>query len=54
MLKVNSEYYTWKELVNTFPNRWVVVENAILGDGGFIKSGDLIGMCVSTMKSMIS
>ena len=45
MLSVDNKFYTWHELVKDFPGKWVVVENATLDDGGFIKEGELIGVC---------
>ena len=48
MLKVNREYRTWDELVELYPYKWVVVEDAKLSYGGAIASGYLIGVCEDT------
>ena len=45
MWSVDNKYYTWQELAKEFPDKWVVVENATLDSGGFIVSGNLIGVC---------
>lgn len=48
MLTVDEKFYTWHELVEKFPNKWIVVEDAELTGAGFIKSGRLIGVCDDT------
>ena len=48
MLHVDSKFYTWQELVEEFPDKWIVVTDATLDDGGFILSGRLIGVCSDT------
>ncbi len=48
MPAIKEELYTWNELVEKFPGKWVVVEDAELTDAGFIKSGKLIGVCNDT------
>jgi len=48
MLMVDKIFCTWSELVEKFPNKWIVVENAELTSAGFIKSGKLIGVCDDT------
>lgn len=48
MLVSDREIYTWNELVNQFPGKWVVVENAELNSAGFIRAGYLIGVCDDT------
>lgn len=40
-----SKRLTWDEIVNLYPNRWVVVEDAELTSGLFIKSGVVIKVC---------
>lgn len=45
---MEERIYTWNELVEKFPNKWVVVEDAELTEGGFIESGRLIGVCDDT------
>lgn len=45
MLVIDKKFYTWNELVEKFPDKWIVVENAELTDAGFIESGKLIGVC---------
>lgn len=45
MLEIDKKYYTWDELVQKFPDRWVIVEDAELTNAGFIKAGRLIGVC---------
>lgn len=45
MLRVNNEFYTWKELVDKYPDKYVVVVDAELGVAGEIKSGNLIAVC---------
>ena len=48
MLAIEEKSYTWDELVEKFPHKWVVVENAELTSAGFIESGKLIGVCEDT------
>ena len=45
MLMIDRLFCTWNELVEKFPNKWIVVEDAELTNAGFIKSGKLIGVC---------
>lgn len=37
MLKIDNEFYTWEQLVEKYPDKWVVAKNAELTTGGFIK-----------------
>lgn len=48
MLIKDDKLYTWNELIDKFPNKWVIVEEPELTDAGFIKSGKLIGVCDDT------
>lgn len=48
MLIEDDKLYTWNELIDKFPNKWVIVEEPELTDAGFIKSGKLIGVCDDT------
>lgn len=48
MLTIDRKFYTWHELVEKFPNQWIVAKDAELTDAGFIKSDRLIGMCDNT------
>jgi len=45
MLVIDKKFYTWDELVEEFPDKWIVVEDARLTDAGFIESGKLIAVC---------
>ena len=45
MLMIDRLFCTLNELVEKFPNKWIVVEDAELTNAGFIKSGKLIGVC---------
>ena len=45
MLMIDRFFCTWNDLVEKFPNKWIVVEDAELTNAGFIKSGKLIGVC---------
>ena len=44
----DEKFYTWDELVEKFPDKWVIVEEAELTEAGFIRSGKLIGVCDDT------
>lgn len=44
MLMIDRFFCTWNDLVEKFPNKWIVVEDAELTNAGFIKSGKLIGV----------
>ena len=44
MIEVPNKFYTWEQLVELYPDKWVVVENAELTRGGFIKAGELIAV----------
>lgn len=44
MNKIDNKFYTWEQLVEKYPDKWVVVENAELTKGGFIKAGELIAV----------
>ena len=44
MEKIDNKYHTWEELVELYPDKWVVVENPKLTPAGFIKSGELIAV----------
>ena len=48
MLIKDDKFYTWNELIDKFPDKWVIVENPELTDAGFIRSGKLIGVCDDT------
>ena len=48
MLIKDEKFYTWNELIDKFPDKWVIVENPELTDAGFIRSGKLIGVCDDT------
>ena len=48
MLSIDNKFYTWEQLVDLYPDKWVVVENATLDDAGFIKEGELIAVGDST------
>lgn len=48
MLIKDDKLYTWNELIDKFPNKWVIVEEPELTEAGFIKSGKLIGVCDDT------
>ncbi len=45
MKKMENKYYTWEQMVEMFPDKWVVVENAKLDSGRFIEAGELIAIC---------
>ena len=40
----DEKFYTWDELVEKFPGKWVIVEDPELTEAGFIRSGKLIAM----------
>lgn len=44
----DEKFYTWDELVEKFPGKWVIVEDPELTEAGFIRSGKLIGVCDDT------
>lgn len=44
MIVKDEKFYTWDELVEKFPDKWVIVEEPELTEAGFIKSGRLIGV----------
>lgn len=48
MLIKDEKFYTWNELIDKFPDKWVIVENPELTEAGFIRSGKLIGVCDDT------
>lgn len=45
MERIKNKYYTWEQMVEMFPNKWVVVENGKLDSGRFIECGELIAVC---------
>ena len=44
VLVINNKFYTWEQIVGLYPDKWVVVENAKLTNGGFIQEGELIAV----------
>lgn len=44
-MKEYGKIFTWDELVEKFPDKWVVVENPKLDEAKFIESGKLIQVC---------
>lgn len=45
MLITDKKLYSWQELIDKYPDKWVVVDGAELTDSGFIQSGVLIAVC---------
>lgn len=41
---VNNAFYTWEEVVQIYPDKWVVMENVNSDEAGFIGSGELIAV----------
>lgn len=45
MLRMNGRLYSWDQMKEEFPDRWVVVENPVNDKAGFMLSGKLIAVC---------
>lgn len=45
MIRADRKFCTWNELVDKYPNKWIVVEDAVLDVDKSIKAGYLIGIC---------
>lgn len=41
MERIENKYYTWEQMVEMYPDKWVVVKNAKLDSERFIESGEL-------------